>query len=439
MKALRKTKIVITLGPSTDDYEKLKKLLSYANIARINMSHGEHKEHKNRLSMVRDVEEELGKPITTLADLKGPEIRTTNKEPIIVKEGQTFSIEELPVDEKAILSKLAKEGDVLLVDDGLLTFIVVVDGGEPFFFFFYQHVLKPKKSLVLRGKDFPLPSIGEEDKRNIRFIKKESFDAVAQSFVRDAKDVSKLKKLLGEDSIVIAKIESVDAVKNLDEIIERADGVMVARGDLALSLPEEQVPSLQMDIINKAKHKRKPVIVATQMLESMVNNPMPTRAEVNDVYTAVIEGADCLMLSGETAVGNYPLNALRVMEKTVMQAEKKLKSFEVEKKDIKDVMAKSAIKIAERYKCDIIAPTVHGTTPSKISRQRPGLSIFAITPKKRTLKYLNFFYGVVPKQGSFEPVFDNFDYLKELFAVEEAVFVFGYPPGNHRTNTIIHI
>ena len=214
---------------------------------------------------------------------------------------------------------------------------------------------------------------------------------------------------------------------------------MIARGDLALSLPEERVPSIQVEIINIARRKRKPSIVATQMLESMTSSPMPTRAEISDVYNAVLQGVDALMLSGETAKGRYPIHAVKVMDKVIREAEKHLKELEAPQIDVKDVIAKSAMKISEKYGCAIIAPTIHGTTPSKLSRQRPKKTIFCATPKERTIRYLNFFYGVYPKLFDYEPVFENCEKLKSLFGVNEAVFVFGYPPGNHATNTILHL
>jgi pyruvate kinase len=223
------------------------------------------------------------------------------------------------------------------------------------------------------------------------------------------------------------------------EILDAVDGIMVARGDLALSLPEEKVPSMQIELINACRTRRKPVIVATQMLESMITSPMPTRAEVNDVYTAAMQGADAVMLSGETANGKYPIDAVRTMDRIVKEAEKELNSSEMPVIDIKDVIARSAINMAESFGCNIISPTVHGTTPAKLSRQRPRATVYCITPNQRTLKYMNFFYGVIAKKGSYEPVFKNFDKLKKMFDVQQAVFVFGYPPNNQRTNTIIYM
>ena len=439
--AKRRTKIVATLGPALDDYERLKAVFKLANVARFNFSHGSHKEHEERLKMVREIEEELGKPITTMADTKGPEVRTQNKESLEVKKGTAYSFDDFQFQPRDAMD-IAEEGDVVFMDDGKLIFRVEEGKLKAL----TSGTLKPRRGVIIKGKEFDLPSFTERDKEDLAFIKKAGFDAVAQSFVRTERDYDLLREFVGEDIITVAKIETSSAVKNLSRIIEKYDGVMVARGDLALSIDIEELPLIQKDIIRKAKKHLKFSIVATQMLESMTHSPFPLRSEVTDIYEAVSMGADAVMLSGETSAGKYPVEAVKMMDKIAKEAEEELltqlrhwEEREHHFQDYKNIIAFSAVNMGIVLRAPVIAPTMHGTTPRKLSALRSGEIIYSITPVYRTYKLLNFYHGVYPKLGEFEPVFDNFEKIKALFGVEKAVFVFGYPPGNHRTNAIIYI
>ncbi len=435
---MRKTKIMITLGPSTNDYDVMREALNIANIVRLNFSHGDHREHRERLKTVREIEEEIEKPITAVADLKGPEVRTSNKDDIEIKKDKIYDFDDIPFDND-VISMMSEKDDIILIDDGKLTMRVVKDKGSLKMKAMNDYTIKPKRGVIIRGKDIPLSSPTERDMEDLEYIKKAGFDAIAQSFVKTAEDIELVREIVN-DMPIIAKIESVSAVKHIESIVKSSDGVMIARGDLALSIRPETVPRIQRKIIKLCKEYRKPSIIATQMLDSMVKTPMPTRAEVSDVYNGVIEGADALMLSGETSKGDYPIEAIRMMDVIIREAEKEVKSEVISEGDFKDIMAKSAINIAHHFNVPIIAPTIHGTTPTKVSRLRPKIEIYSISPNKKIVKYMNMFYGIYPKEGVFEPVYKNFDVIKHRLKIKgKAVFIFGYPPGNHRTNNIIYI
>ncbi|NPA22465.1 MAG: pyruvate kinase [Candidatus Micrarchaeota archaeon] len=430
---MRKTKIIATVGPSLEDYETMKKVFTHANIARFNFSHGTNQERERWLKMLREVEQDLNKPITALADTKGPEVRTQNSEPLPVEKGKEYPISYLqPAPLDAFLS-VVEEGDIVLVDDGKVIFIYK-DGKLKAY---NSGIIKPRKSIIIRGKDYPLPSITPQDKEDIAFINKAGFDVIAQSFVRSPQDVKEMKSLTSLP--VIAKIETATSLEHLPQIVEISDGVMVARGDLALSVPEEEMPLIQKKTIFLAKHYNKPVIVATQMLSSMVESPFPRRSEIMDIFTAVSHMADALMLSEETAIGKYPVEAVSVMSKVAQKAEQEHHFYRPPEADYKDKLAKSAIELAQTFNVPIVAPTGYGTTPKKLSRQHPTQPVYAITPNKSIIPYLNLFYAIYPVEMSYEPVFQNFERIKNHLNIDKALFVFGYPPNNQNTNTLIFI
>ncbi len=435
---MRKTKIVVTLGPSLDDYDLLKEVFRFANVARFNFSHGSHREHEKRLKLIRELEEELKKPIVAMADTKGPEVRI--KRALNVEKGALYDFSEFAFEPKDAVASF-EEGDVVFVDDGNFMFIVengqlrAMNGGA----------LKENKGVIIKGKGFDLPSITKRDAEDLEFISSR-FDAVAQSFVRSPKDYNELRAIVGEDVVAVAKIETKEASRVYESLVEVYDGVMVARGDLALSIPVEELPSLQHRIVGVAKKHLKFSIIATQLLESMTSSPFPMRSEVIDIYNAVMSGADGIMLSGETAAGFYPLEAVRLMHTIALKAESEfgerqahLLQYHEHMNEYKNVISFSAVNMASVLSSSIIAPTVHGTTPRKLSRLRSDADIYTITPNKRTYRLLTFFYAVFPKLGDFEPIFERFEELKAMFELPKAVFVFGYPPGNHKTNTIIYI
>ena len=321
---MKKTKIVCTMGPNTDNREIMKELaLNGMDVARFNFSHGDHAEHKHRLEILESVREELGIPIASLLDTKGPEIRTgklKDGKKVTLKEGDLYTLttEEIVGDETrgyinyAGLAEDVKPGDRILIDDGLIELHVrevngtdivcrIENGGE----------LGEKKGVNVPGVRVKLPALTDKDKEDIRFGVDAGFDFVAASFVRNADAIREIREILDEKGSamqIIAKIENEEGIENIDSIIEASDGIMVARGDMGVEIPAEKVPHIQKMIIRKCNLACKVVITATQMLDSMIRNPRPTRAEVSDVANAVYEGTDAVMLSGETAMGSYPID-----------------------------------------------------------------------------------------------------------------------------------
>ncbi len=421
---MRLVKIVATL------YEKFDiELLQYVDVARFNFSHRSYKEIDDWLDIIQEAENRFGKKITIMADTKGPEIRTGRE--ISLNRGDIISISDLKLSNEQAFREILEPNDTVLIDDGKVMLRAIdKDNLESL----VTYPIKIRKSVIIRNKDYPIDSITKEDLEDLEFIKKRPFDVIAQSFVRSAQDVIKMKQLSGLP--VIAKIETASALKNLDEIIKVADGIMIARGDLALSISPEKLPKIQAEIIRKSI--KIPVIVATQLLSSMTESPFPKRAELTDIYNAVIIGADGLMLSEETAVGKYKKEALETMNNIILEAQEIVEKTVVIE-DYKDKIAYSATILADEFKCPIIAPTYMGTTPRKISSFRPRQPIYAITNNPKILGYLNLMYGVFPIYQDYEPVFQNFDKLKNLIKTNRAIFVFGYPPGNSNTNTIIYI
>ena len=343
---MKKTKIICTMGPNTNDRNLIKDLaLAGMDIARFNFSHGDHEEQAGRFALIKSVREELNIPIATLLDTKGPEIRTgavKDDKKVTLVEGQKYTLttRQVPADDKinmvtyAGLPEDVTTGNIILIDDGLIELKVdkvegteiectVINGGE----------LGSKKGVNVPNVSIRLPGITEKDKEDIIFGVEQGFDFIAASFVRNAACIEEIKHLLwehGSDIPVIAKIENAEGIANIDDIIRVADGIMVARGDMGVEIPAEEVPHVQKEIIKKCNAKYKPVITATQMLDSMIRNPRPTRAEVTDVANAIYDGTDVVMLSGETANGKYPLEAVKMMVKIAERTEREIKGHSVE-------------------------------------------------------------------------------------------------------------
>lgn len=337
---LRKTKIICTLGPAVDNEDMIRALIRTGmNAARFNFSHGSHEEHLNRLNLLKSVRDSMGRPVAAILDTKGPEIRIRSFETksISLEAGDSFTLTTREVQGNGSLvsvtyPELHKEvsvGQEILIDDGLVALkveeingqdirCVVENGGA----------LSANKSINIPGVHIHLPALTEKDVSDIRFGVENDFDFIAASFVRRAADVQAVREVLdrfgGQEVRIIAKIENQEGVDNIDEILEAADGIMVARGDLGVEIPAAKVPILQKQIIRKGLQAGKPVITATQMLDSMMRNPRPTRAEVSDVANAVFDGTSCVMLSGETAGGKYPLEALTAMVNIVEEAEQSI-------------------------------------------------------------------------------------------------------------------
>ena len=418
---MKKTKIICTMGPNTNDRELIKQLaLNGMDIARFNFSHGDHDEQSGRFALVESVRQELNIPIATLLDTKGPEIRTgalKDDKKVTLKEGQKFTLttREVIGDETighityAGLPQDIEAGNTILVDDGLIELKVtkVVDGTDIECSVVNGGELGSKKGVNVPNVSIKLPGITEKDKDDIIFGIEKGFDFIAASFVRNAACIQEIKEILwahDADIPVIAKIENFEAIKNIDEIIRCADGIMVARGDLGVEIPAEEVPYLQKTIIQKCNDNFKPVITATQMLDSMMRNPRPTRAEVTDVANAVYDGTDAVMLSGETAQGKYPLEALQMMVHIVENTEEHLdydmilrKAGEHRLKSASSALAHATVTTANnlRAKC-IVTPTVSGATARVVSKFKPKTGIIGISPNEATLRRMQINWGVRP-------------------------------------------
>ncbi|KAF3791035.1 Pyruvate kinase isozyme G [Nymphaea thermarum] len=414
----RKTKIVCTIGPSTSTREMIWKLAEEGmNVARLNMSHGDHASHKKTIDLVREYNaQSKDNVIAIMLDTKGPEVRSGDiPQPIMLQAGQEFSFtirrgvsseDTVSVNYDDFVNDV-EVGDTLLVDGGMMSLSVkektedtvkckVIDGGE----------LKSRRHLNVRGKSATLPSITEKDWEDIKFGVDNKVDFYAVSFVKDAKVVHELKDYLkscGSDIHVTVKIESADSIPNLHSIISASDGAMVARGDLGAELPIEEVPLLQEEIIRKCHSMGKPVIVATNMLESMINHPTPTRAEVSDIAIAVRQGADAVMLSGETAHGKYPLKAVKVMHSVALRTE--LSTFGATissnsatsaKGDMSSMFAYHTTTMANTLGTPILVFTRSGSMATLLSHYRPSSTVFAFTNQERVKQRLALYHGIFP-------------------------------------------
>ena len=417
---MRKTKIICTLGPAVDSEDMIRTLIrSGMDAARFNFSHGSHPEHLERLSLLKAVRDAMGRPVATILDTKGPEIRIRNfdTKSISLEAGDTFTLttrEEVGDQTHVSVSypKLHQEvapGQEILIDDGLVAIRVdeircedivctVENGGT----------LSANKSINIPGVHIHLPALTEKDVADIRFGVENDFDFIAASFVRQASDVEAVRQVLqdcgGESVKIIAKIENQEGVDNIDEILAAADGIMVARGDLGVEIPAAKVPILQKKIIRKGLQAGKPVITATQMLDSMMRNPRPTRAEVSDVANAVFDGTSCVMLSGETAGGKYPVEALTAMTGIVEEAEASIdywrhfqKQRVVPASNINDAITHTCCLTAKDLDAKaILAATNSGRTARMICRFRPSCPVAALTMHEKVRRQLNICWGVIP-------------------------------------------
>ncbi|MFD3257895.1 pyruvate kinase [Paenibacillus lentus] len=421
---MRKTKIVCTIGPSSESLENTKKLIMAGmNVARLNFSHGDFEEHGNRIKVIRQASEELGKSIAILLDTKGPEIRTgkLKEEPIELVQDEfiTLTTEEILGDKDRIsityqnLPQDVEVGSTILIDDGLIGLTVVdIQGTEIKCRVINGGPIKSKKGVNVPGVDISLPGITEKDANDILFGIEQGIDFIAASFVRKASDVLEIRQLLERNNAahiqIISKIENQQGIDNLDEILEVSDGLMVARGDLGVEIPAEDVPLAQKKMIEKCNRVGKPVITATQMLDSMQRNPRPTRAEASDVANAIFDGTDAIMLSGETAAGRYPVESVLTMSRIAEKAESALEYREIFIKQsnaqqttvteaISQAVANSALELNAKA---IITSTETGYTARMVSKYRPKAPIIAVTTQDNTLRRLALNWGVTPVKGN---------------------------------------
>lgn len=469
---LRKTKIVCTIGPSSEKKEVFKELVkSGLSVARLNFSHGSHEEHLGRIEMIKEVREELNVPVAILLDTKGPEIRTGKfKEPVYtLVEGQEFTLttEEYIGDQNKCqisyvgLPQDVVKGDKVLIDDGLIELEVlettateiktrVLNGGD----------VKNNKGINVPGVKINLPAITQKDIDDIVFGIRNGIDFIAASFIRKAADVLEIRKVL-EDNFsheihIISKIENQEGVDNLEEILEVSDGLMVARGDLGVEIPTEFVPIVQKRMIEMCNREGKPVITATQMLDSMIRNPRPTRAEATDVANAIYDGTDAVMLSGETAAGRYPLEAVRTMAKIAHAAEQSLNYKELlekrvalaDEKGVTSAVSHATANTAlELEATAIITATSSGFTAKRVSKLRPKAPVIACTITEASCRRMNLVWGVFPlvigEATSTDKIFDmSIEKAKEQGYIKDGdlvVITAGVPVGVSGATNIMKV
>ena len=409
---LRSTKIVATVGTATDDIEKIKSLIKAGvNVFRLNFSHGNHGDHLKRITYIRSAENELGCNVAILADLQGPKFRIGKvKEDIKVIKGSTYNFDKkteigdfsrVNLSHNEIYESLSI-GSNILMDDGKLQFRVkdiskniikteVIVGGY----------IKSNKGVNLPDVVLNTSPLTSKDIEDLKFILNQEIDWIALSFVQKLRDVEEVKKYIEDKACIIAKIEKPSALKELNKIIGACDGIMVARGDLGVELPPEEVPGIQKDIILKCRQAGKPVIVATQMLESMIESPSPTRAEASDVATAVFDGADAVMLSAETAVGSFPIETVTIMDRIIFSAENHIKmhpgdgpqNLKVENY-VYNAVSRSAVSLAEAVNAKaVVAFTASGNTAFRMARERPNLLLVVMTPEVKVKRKLSLLWG----------------------------------------------
>lgn len=418
---MRKTKIVCTIGPATDDDKVMREMmLAGMNVARFNFSHGDYEMHKRRFEQVVRLRNELKLPIATMLDTKGPEIRLgkfVDDKPVVIKDGDTYTLTTVECEctaEKACISFKGLPHDVtvgttILINDGVIelraekitdTNIVctVINGGT----------LSNNKGINVPGVELSMPYLSERDMSDLEFGSKMGYDFIAASFVRSSADINYLKKFtksLGWTTPrIIAKIENMDGVNNIDEIIDAADGIMVARGDMGVEIPFEQIPAIQKEIIAKGYMAGKQVITATQMLESMITNPRPTRAEITDVANAIYDGTSAIMLSGETAAGKHPVEAVKTMALIAETTEKDINYISrLSKrpvsivKNLTNAISHAAVTTAHDIGAKaVITVTKSGSTARNLSKFRPSCMIIGCTPNETVLRQMSLSWGVAP-------------------------------------------
>ncbi len=471
LKNYKKTKIVCTIGPASESAETLKQLIDEGmNVCRLNFSHGSYDEHQARIDTIKKVRNEVKRPIAILLDTKGPEIRTGNfnKDEVTLNAGQKFTItmDDVVGDEtKCTVSYKELVDDVnvndrILIDDGLIELVVLSkDKKDILCEVKNTGIVKNKKGVNVPNVKINLPAITQKDKEDIIFGIKNDIDYIAASFVRKASDVLAIREVLenngGQSIKIISKIESQEGVDNIDEILEVSDGIMVARGDLGVEIPTEEIPMVQKEIIKKCNSLSKYVITATQMLDSMMRNPRPTRAEVTDVANAIFDGTDAIMLSGETAAGKYPVEAVKTMAKIARATEESF-DYELILRQKKAFMQPTITNAISHATCTtamdlkakaIITATSGGYTARMVSSYRPLAPIIASTNDEKTYRQMSLYWGVFAilntESGSAEDVIDSSIQLSlEKNAIEPGdlvVITAGVPVGKSGTTNLLRV
>ena len=468
----RRTKIVCTLGPASSDRETIRNLIDAGmDVARMNFSHGTHEEHRERVQQVRAAAQDAGRVVAILQDLQGPKIRVGEMKDgeVMLEQGQDFTItttsEEVGTSERIYidyetLPQDAEPGGRILIDDGLLELEVTdIEGGEIRTRVVEGGPLRSRKGVNLPNIQTTAPSMTEKDREDLELGLELDVDMIALSFVRERSDVEALTERIdqsGKNIGVIAKIEKPEAVRNIDDILEAVHGIMVARGDLGIEMPMEEVPSTQKDLISRSMSTARPVITATQMLESMVENPRPTRAEASDVANAVLDGSDAVMLSAETAVGSNPVRVVEVMDQIIRKAEAHwhehrpslaMTPGRLEKNEsVTESVSYTACRLAEQVGAEAVCClTNSGATARSIARHRPSMPIYAFTDDERVVGQLSVLWGTETFHIPFQEDTDQgiarvHSVLRNQDLVEpgdHVVLTVGMPlPAKGRTNTV---
>lgn len=469
---MRKTKIVCTIGPSTDDDSVLREMmLAGMDVARFNFSHSEHSVHQKRFEQVRRISRELGLNVACLLDTKGPEIRLRDfkdHQPVYINDGDSFTLTTRDVegtDEIASvtfehLPKDVQIGSRILINDGVIELVVTSISGEDIVCEVkHGGKLSDHKGINVPGARLSMPYISDADMDDLAFGAKMGFDFIAASFVRTAADVIFLRKFtqsLGwSNPRIIAKIENAEGVENIDEILEAADGIMVARGDMGVEIPFERIPAIQKELIHKAYNAGKQVVTATQMLESMINNPRPTRAEITDVANAIYDGTSAIMLSGETAAGDYPIDAVSTMALIAETTEKNinyLRRFrqreETKSGSVTEAISHASITTAHDLgAAAVLTVTKSGATARQLSKFRPDCQIIGLTTDETICRHMNMSWGVRPglieeKTNTDELISHAIDVSKKLGYLKEGdlvVVTAGVPLGRSGTTNLIKV
>ncbi len=468
----RRTKIVCTIGPSCNTQKGIENLLMHGmNVARVNFSHGSHKDHAKVISYIRKAAKKYKYSVPVLMDLQGPKIRvgTMKNGGQVLKTGSTVSItgkdvegtpKVIPIDYKNLVEE-AEVGNTILLDDGLLEFKITEKGEEDLTAeVVVGGLLKSRKGVNLPNVKISIPCLTKKDIKDLEFGIEQDVDLIALSFVRSAKDIRDIVsrvRAAGSQAAIIAKIEKPEALEVIDEIIEECDGIMVARGDLGIEIPTEEVPIVQKSLIEKCRAAGKPVITATQMLDSMISNPRPTRAESSDVANAVIDGTDAVMLSGETAAGKYPMEAVNVMDRICRKVEDNrvniYNSLEFDKpewkeKQVVESLSYSCVSIAGNVEAKVIGTlTNSGSTARRIAKFRPNAPIIAFTESQKVRRQLNLVWGVYSVRV--EKIFDTDqgvkmmeEFLKENGFVKKgdrAILTTGIPIAKRGSTNMIKV
>ena len=466
---MKRTKIVCTVGPGTDKSGVLESMIQAGmNVARFNFSHGNHEEQAERMQMVRDAARIVNKPIALMLDTKGPEVRLGLFEEgkVFLEAGQTFTLTAKEIKGTKDISSInhsglpqdVSVGNKILLADGLITLdIKEINGDEIITTVLNSGAIGDRKRVAVPGVALSLPPVSEKDEADLRFGCAQGVDFVAASFMQRGQDVVAIRRILEEectDIKIISKIENAEGLKNLDEILEMSDGLMVARGDLGVEIPAEEVPVLQKMMIEKCNKAGKPVITATQMLESMIQNPRPTRAEASDVANAILDGTDAIMLSGETASGKYPIEAVTTMARIAEVTEKATiydnqgRAINNDALTTTDAVCLAGVKVADNLQASaILTCNESGHTAISVARHRPSCTVIAITPHDSTIRRMQLFWGVQAIKGrQFE---NSDDMVKQAINVslgegaiqsgDLVVVTAGVPSGSAGTTNMIRV